>query len=92
MLQNIVVSKNEQVQPFAVLIFIGILILLLEFAIFLARSEEPKSEHYESWSQALGLQFRGSAYDVGENSKKEVEEGGTAFCNVRMPRHSKKKK
>jgi len=84
--------KGKKMQLIAALIFIGILVLLLVFAIDLARGEEPKSEHYGSWSKVLGLQFRGSAYDVGENLKKEIEDGGQQFRKGRRPRQSKKKK
>ena len=79
-------------QLIVVLIFIGILVLLLAFAIYLARGEEPKSEHYGSWSRVLGPQFRGSAYDVRENLNKEIEDGGQQYRKGRRPRHSKKKK
>ncbi len=84
--------KGKKMQLIAALIFIGILVLLLVFAIDLARGEEPKSEHYGSWSKVLGLQFRGSAYDVGENLKKEIEDGGQQFRKGRRPRQWKKKK
>ena len=79
-------------QLIAALIFIGILVLLFAFAIYLARGEEPKSEHYGSWSNVLGPQFRGSAYDVRENLNKEIEDGRQQFRKGSRPRHSKKKK
>lgn len=80
-------------QLIAALIFIGILVLLIAFAIYLARGEEPKSDHYGSWSKVLGPQFRGSAYDVRENLEKEM--GERQFRRGRKGRgsqHSKKQK
>ena len=79
-------------QLIAGLIFIGILVLLFAFAIYLARGEEPKSDHYGSWSNVLGPQFRGSAYDVRENLNKEIEDGRQQFRKGRRPQHSKNKK
>jgi hypothetical protein len=73
-------------------IIISILVLLFGFAKYLARGEEPKSEHYGSWSNVLGPQFRGSAYDVGENLNKGIEDGRQQFRKGRRPQHSKKKK
>jgi hypothetical protein len=72
-------------------IIIGILVLLFGFAIYLARGEEPKSDHYGSWSNVLGPQFRGSVYDVRENLNKEIEDGRQQFHKGRRPKHSKKK-
>jgi hypothetical protein len=79
-------------QLIGLLIFIGILVLLLAFAIYLARGEEPKSEHYGSWSNVLGPQFRGSAFDVREDLKKEMGEGKQHLQRRKRPRHSKEKK
>jgi len=79
-------------QLIGLLIFIGILVLLLGLALYLARGEKSKNKPYRSWSDVLGPQFRGSAYDVGENLKKEIEEGEQQFNRGRRPRHSKKKK
>ena len=62
-------------QLIAGLIFIGILVLLIGAAIYLARSQKPKSQHYGSWSNVLGPQFRGSAFDVGERLNEEISEG-----------------
>jgi hypothetical protein len=73
-------------------IIISILVLLFGFAIYLARGEDPKSEHYGSWSKVLGPQFRGSAYDVRDNLNKEIEDGRQQFRKGSRPRHSKKKK
>ena len=73
-------------------IIISILALLFGFAIYLAKGEEPKSEHYGSWSNVLGPQFRGSAHDVRENLNKEIEGGRQQFHKGRRPQHSKKKK
>jgi hypothetical protein len=53
-------------QLIGLLIFMGILVLLLTLAIYLARGERPKNKPYGSWSNVLGPQFRGSAFDVGE--------------------------
>ena len=79
-------------QLIAVLIFIGILVLLLAFAIYLARGEEPKGDHYGSWSNVFGPQFRGSAYDVRENLNKEIEDGQGKSRRVRRTPRSKDKK
>ena len=76
-------------QLIVALIFIGILVLLFGFAVYLARGEEPKSEHYGSWSNVLGPQFRGSAFDVRENLNKEIEAGQSR--RVRRSHHSKEK-
>ena len=73
-------------------IIISILALLFGFAIYLARGEEPKSEHYGSWSNVLGPQFRGSAYDVSENLNKEIESGRGQFRRTRRSHRSKDKK
>ena len=74
------------------LIFIGILVSLFAFAIYLARGEEPKSEHYGSWSNVLGPQFRGSSYDVGENLNKEIESGRQQSRKGKRLQYTKKKK
>ena len=52
-------------QLIGILIFAGILILLFGLAVYLARGEKSKNKPYGSWSNILGLQFRGSAFDVG---------------------------
>ena len=62
-------------QLIAGLIFVGILVLLIGAAIYFARGQKPKSQHYGSWSQVLGPQFRGSAMDVGERLNEEISEG-----------------
>ena len=62
-------------QLIAALIFICILVLLFGFALYLARGEKSKREHYGSWTNVLGPQFRGSAFDVGEKLNKEIEAG-----------------
>jgi hypothetical protein len=62
-------------QLIAALIFIGILVLLLALAAYLARSQKSRNDPYRSWSQILGPQFRGSAFDVGDNLNKEIEAG-----------------
>jgi hypothetical protein len=73
-------------------IIISILVLLFGFAIYLARGEEPKREHYGSWSNVLGPQFRGSAYDVAENLNKEIEEGRGQSHRTRRSRRSREKR
>ena len=62
-------------QLIAGLIFIGILVLLIGAAIYLARGQKPKPQHYGSWSNVPGRQFRGSAMDVGERLNKEISAG-----------------
>jgi len=79
-------------QLIGLLIFAGLLILLFGLAVYIARSEKSKNKPYESWSNVLGPQFRGSAYDVGENLKKELGEGEQQFNKGRRQRHSKRKK
>ncbi len=79
-------------QLIGLLIFIGLLVLLLILAIYLARGEKSKNKSYGSWSNVLGPQFRGSAFDVGEDLKKEMEEGKKQLRRGRRPRHSKKKR
>jgi hypothetical protein len=79
-------------QLIGLFIFIGILVFLLMLAIYLARGEKSKNKPYGSWSNVLGPQFRGSAFDVGEDLKKEMEDGKQQFRKGRRPHHSKKKK
>ncbi len=76
-------------QLIAALIFIGILILLFGLAVYLARGQSPKREHYGSWSNVLGPQFRGSAYDVGEKLNREIEEGRGRSRRVKRSHRSK---
>jgi hypothetical protein len=78
-------------QLIGVLIFIAILVLLFGFAIYIAGGEEPKSEHYGSWSNVLGPQFRGSAFDVGEKLNEEIEAGRRQSRRTRRSHHSKDK-
>ncbi len=73
-------------QLIGALIFIAILVLLFGLALYLAKGQRPKREHYGSWSNVLGPQFRGSAYDVGENLNKELEEGREQSRRVRRGR------
>jgi hypothetical protein len=86
------VRKDEDMQFIGLLIFAGILILLFGLAVYLARGEKFKNKPYGSWSNVLGPQFRGSALDVGENLKKEMEEGAHQMHKGRRHRNSKKKK
>ena len=79
-------------QLIGALIFIGILVLVFGFAIYLARGEEPKSEHYGSWSNVLGPQFRGSSYDVEEKLNKEIEAGRRQFGKGRRSHHARDKR
>ncbi len=87
-----IVRKDEEMQLIGLLIFAGILILLLGLAVYLAHGEKSKNKPYGSWSNVLGPQFRGSAFDVGENLKKEMGEGEQHFRKGKRPRNSKKKK
>ena len=75
-------------QLVAGLIFIGILVLLIGAAVYLARSQKPKSQHYGSWSQVLGPQFRGSAFDIGERLNEEIS-AGQHQSSHRQPRRRK---
>ena len=79
--------KVEQMQLIGLLIFIGILVLLLILAIYLARGEKSKNKAYGSWSNVLGPQFRGSAFDVGEDLKKEMEEEGRKSHRKKRKHH-----
>ncbi len=78
-------------QLIAALIFLGILVLLLGFAVYLARSQKSRNDPYRSWSQVLGPQFRGSAFDVGDNLNKEIEAGQQQSRRVRRSHHSRDK-
>ncbi len=78
-------------QLIAVFIFIGILVLLLALAAYLARSQKSRNDPYRSWSQVLGPQFRGSAFDVGDNLKKEIEAGRQQSRRGRRAHHTRSK-
>jgi hypothetical protein len=78
-------------QLIGALIFIGILVLLFGFAIYLAKGENPKSEHYGSWSNVLGPQFRGSAFDVREKLNEEIDAGQGQSRKLRRSHHSRDK-
>jgi copper oxidase (laccase) domain-containing protein len=78
-------------QLIAALIFLGILVLLLGFAVYLARSQKSRNDPYRSWSQVLGPQFRGSSFDVGDNLNKEIEAGRQQSRRVRRSHHSRDK-
>jgi len=65
-------------QIIAFLIFCGLLVGILGVCVYLARSQKPKGpkgQHYGSWSNVLGPQFRGEAFDVGEKLNSEIAEG-----------------
>ncbi len=74
-----------------ILIFIGILVLMFGIAVYLAQGEKSKNRPYGSWSNVLGPQFRGSAFDVGENLKEEFGEGEHQKRSGSKVRHPKKK-
>ncbi len=78
-------------QLIAALIFIGILVLLLALAAYLARSQKSRNDPYRSWSQVLGPQFRGSAFDVGDNLNKEIEAGRQQARRGRRAHHTRSK-
>jgi len=78
-------------QLIAVLIFISILVLLLALAVYLARSQKTSNDPYKSWSQVLGPQFRGSAFDVGDNLNKEIEAGRQQSRRGRQAHHARSK-
>jgi hypothetical protein len=79
-------------QLIGVLILLGILILLLVFAVYLARGEKTRNQPYGSWSNVLGPQFRGSAFDVSEKLNSEIEAGRQQQPRrVRRSHHSKSK-
>ena len=62
-------------QLIAALIVIGIFVLILGGCVYLASRQKPRSQHYGSWGQVLGPQFRGSAFDVNEKLNAEIEAG-----------------
>ncbi len=76
-------------QLLAALIIIGILVLLLGAAMYFARGQKTRNEHYGSWSNVLGPQFRGSAFDVGEKLNEEIETGRRQAQRTRRTKHSR---
>lgn len=78
-------------QLIGVLILLGILVLLLGFAVYLARGQKSRNDPYKSWSQVLGPQFRGSAFDVGDNLNKEIEAGQQQSRRGRRTHHARSK-
>ena len=77
-------------QLIAALIIIGILVLLLGAAMYFARGQKTRNEHYGSWSNVLGPQFRGSAFDVGEKLNEEIEAGRQQAHRTRRTKRSRK--
>jgi hypothetical protein len=78
-------------QLIAALIFIGILVLLLALAVYLARSQKSRNDPNRSWSQILGPQFRGSAFDVRDNLNKEIEAGRRQSRRSQRAPHTRSK-
>lgn len=76
-------------QLIAALIIIGILVLLLGAAMYFARGQKTRNEHYGSWSNVLGPQFRGSAFDVGEKLNEEIEAGRRQAQRTRRTKRSR---
>ncbi len=76
-------------QLLAALIIIGILVLLLGAAMYFARGQKTRDEHYGSWSNVLGPQFRGSAFDVGEKLNEEIEAGRRQSQRTRRTKRSR---
>ena len=76
-------------QLLAALIIIGILVLLLGAAMYFARGQKTRNDPYRSWSQVLGPQFRGSAFDVGEKLNEEIEAGRRQAHRTRRTRRSR---
>jgi hypothetical protein len=76
-------------QLVAALIIIGILVLLLGAAMYFARGQKARNEHYGSWSNVLGPQFRGSAFDVGEKLNEEIEAGRRQAQRTRRTKRSR---
>jgi hypothetical protein len=74
-------------QLIGILILIGILVLLLVAAVYLARSQKPRDQHYGSWSNVLGPQFRGSAFDVSEKLNEEISAGREQSRRTRRTHH-----
>jgi hypothetical protein len=70
-------------------IIIGILVLLFGFAVYLARSQNPKSQHYGTWSNVFPPQFRGSAFDVNERLNADIEAGRHLSRRARRPHRSR---
>ena len=78
-------------QLLAALIIIGILVLLLGAAMYFARGQKTRNDPYRSWSQVLGPQFRGSAFDVGEKLNEEIEKGQQQARRTRRANRSRNK-
>ena len=83
------IREDKQMQLVAALIIIGILVLLLGAAVYFARSQKTRNDPYRSWSQVLGPQFRGSAFDVGEKLNEEIEAGRRQAHRTRRARRSR---
>jgi hypothetical protein len=83
------IRKDKQMQLIAALIIIGILVLLLGAAMYFARGQKTRNDPYRSWSQVLGPQFRGSAFDVGEKLNEEIEAGRQQAHRTRRTKRSR---
>ncbi len=79
-------------QLIGVLILLGILVLLLAAAIYFARGQKSRGPRYGSWSNVLGPQFRGSAFDVGEKLNEEIEAGRQQARRARRKTHHTQEK
>jgi len=75
----------------ATLILLGILALLGAGAIYFARGQKTRNTGYGTWSNVLGPQFRGSAFDVGEKLNKEIAAGKHRANQTQRHQHHHRK-
>jgi hypothetical protein len=75
----------------ATLILLGILALLSAGAIYFARGQKTRNKRYGTWSNVLGPQFRGSAFDVGEKLNEEIAAGKRQANQTQRHHHHHKK-
>lgn len=76
----------------ATIILLGILALLGAGAIYFARGQKTRNKGYGTWSNVLGPQFRGSAFDVGEKLNEEIAAGRRQANSSQRHRQHKKNK
>ena len=78
-------------QLIAALIFIGLFVFILGGCLYLAKRQKPKSQHYGSWSNVLGPQFRGSTLDVNEKLNAEISAERHQSHQAHRTRHTRSK-
>jgi copper oxidase (laccase) domain-containing protein len=75
----------------ATLILLGILALLAAAGIYFARGQKTRNQGYRTWSNVLGPQFRGSAFDVGEKLNEDISAGKRLSHPAQRHQHHHKK-